>query len=46
MPAQIGKMESFEPLVPLVRLAIFFTIFQFPFGEALPNNKTQSDTML
>ena len=33
MPAQIGKMASFEPLV----LAIFFTIFQFPFGEALPN---------
>ena len=33
MPAQIGKMASFEPLV----LAIFFTIFQFPFSEALPN---------
>ena len=26
-------MASFEPLV----LAIFFAIFQFPFGEALPN---------
>ena len=37
MPAQIGTMAYFELLVTLVQLDIFFTIFQFPFIEALLN---------